>query len=119
MAGGNLLATPEDLTRFGDALTQPGLLSSASLDQLYRRPRVGDVESAMSFGWFVAPAGEARRIYINGANPGAMAGLYVHPSARLVIALASNTWGRGSRSAEMTGGGPTDLPGRIAAACLR
>ena len=118
MAGGNLLTTPEDLTRFGDALTRPGLLSSASLDQLYRRPRVGDVESAMSFGWFVAE-GQQRRIYINGANPGAMAALFVYPSERLVIALASNTWGRGSRSAEMTGGGPTDLPGRIAAACLR
>jgi hypothetical protein len=118
MAGGNLLATPEDLTRLGHALTQPGLLSSASLDQLYQRPRVGKVESAMSFGWFVAE-GEPRRIYINGANPGVMAGLYVHPSEGLVIALAANTWGRGSRSAEMTGGGPTDLPGRIAAACLR
>jgi serine beta-lactamase-like protein LACTB, mitochondrial len=119
MAGGNLITTPEDLTRFGDALTRPGLLSSASLDRLYQRTRVGEVESAMSFGWFVGAEGEPRRIYINGANPGAMAGLYVDPSSRLVIALASNTWGRGSRSAEMTGGGPTDLPARIAAACSR
>ena len=118
MAGGNIITTVEDLTRFGDALTVPGLLSPASLALLYRRPRVGNVESPMSFGWFVTDtAGSPRRIHINGSNAGLQAGLFVFPDERLVIALASNTWGKGSRSAEMAGGGAKDLPARIAAAC--
>jgi serine beta-lactamase-like protein LACTB, mitochondrial len=118
MAGGNIITTAEDLTRFGDALTTAGLLTPASLALLYRRPRVAAVESPMSFGWFVTDtAGSPRRIHINGSNAGVQAGLFVFPDERLVIAVASNTWGKGSRSAELAGGGSTDLPARIAAAC--
>ena len=118
MAGGNIISTAEDLTRFGDALTRPGLLSAPSLALLYRRPRVGAVESPMSFGWFVTDtAGSPRRIHINGSNAGVQAGLFVFPDERLVIALLSNTWGKGSRSGELAGGGSRDLPARIAAAC--
>jgi serine beta-lactamase-like protein LACTB len=118
MAGGNIITTAEDLTRFGDALTTPGLLTPASLAVLYRRPRVGAVESPMSFGWFVTDTtGSPRRLHINGSNAGVQAGLFVFPDERLVIALASNTWGKGSRSGELAGGGAKDLPARIAAAC--
>jgi CubicO group peptidase (beta-lactamase class C family) len=118
MAGGNIITTADDLVRFGDALTTPGLLTPASLALLYRRPRVGAVESPMSFGWFVTDtAGSPRRIHINGSNAGVQAGLFVFPDERLVIALASNTWGKGSRSGELAGGGAKDLPARIAAAC--
>ena len=118
MAGGNIISTAEDLTRLGDALTAPGLLTPASLALLYRRPRVGAVVSPMSFGWFVTDTvGSPRRIHINGSNAGVQAGLFVFPDERLVIALISNTWGRGSRSGELAGGGPTDLPARIATAC--
>jgi serine beta-lactamase-like protein LACTB len=120
MAAGNIISTAEDLTRFGEALTRPGLLSAGSLAALYTRPRVGQVRSPMSFGWFVSAEGESpRRINIGGSNAGVQSGLFVYPDERFVIALISNTWGRGSRSGELTGSGPTDLPGRIAAACLR
>ncbi|MDB4916902.1 MAG: flp2 [Gemmatimonadetes bacterium] len=118
MAAGNMISTTEDLVRFGDAVSHPGLLSAQSLALLYRRPQIDTVQSSMSFGWFVSPPDTLPlRIHINGANAGIQAGLYVYPESRLVIALASNTWGRGSRSGELTGTRPLDLPSRIAQAC--
>jgi CubicO group peptidase (beta-lactamase class C family) len=119
IAGGDMRTTVEDMAHFGDALTHPGLLSSQSLEMLYRQPRVGAVESSMSFGWFVSPADRRpTRININGANPGMQAAIYVYPAARLVIAIAANTWGVGSRSGDMTGSAPTQLPSRLAAVCM-
>jgi CubicO group peptidase (beta-lactamase class C family) len=119
IAGGDMRTTVEDMAHFGDALTHPGLLSSQSLEMLYRQPRVGTVESSMSFGWFVFPADRCpTRININGANPGMQAAIYVYPAARLVIAIAANTWGVGSRSGDMTGSAPTQLPSRLAAVCM-
>ena len=120
MGGGNIITTAEDLVRFGDAFTRPGLLTPASLAALYRRPRVGTVESPMSFGWFVSPDSVSpRRLNIGGSNAGVQSGLFVYPDERFVIAIISNSWGKGSRSGELASGGPTDLPARIAAACMR
>jgi serine beta-lactamase-like protein LACTB len=120
MAAGNIVSTAEDLVRFGEAMVRPGLLSDASFAAMHRRPRVGTVESPMSFGWFVSDSTEARRrLHIGGSNAGVQSGLVVHPDERLVIAIVSNTWGKGSRSGELGGSGPKDLPARIAAACLR
>ena len=119
MAAGNVITTAEDLVRFGDALTRPGLLNEASFAAMYRRPRLGAVESPMSFGWFVSDSTEVtRRLYIGGSNAGVQSGLAVYPDERLVIAIISNTWGKGSRSGELGGSGLTALPARIAAACL-
>lgn len=119
MAAGDILTTAEDLVQLGDALTHPGLLSAASLDLLYTRPRVGSVESPMSFGWFVDSVGVSapRRIYITGSNAGVQAGLYVVRAAQLTVAVISNTWGIGSRSGELVGSGANDLPSRLIAIC--
>jgi CubicO group peptidase (beta-lactamase class C family) len=115
MAGGNMLSTAEDLARFGNALIRPGLLSQDSLNLLYTRPTTARCESPMSFGWFVSrPGATHREIHTTGSNVGVQAGLYVYPEEQLVVAILSNTWGIGSRSAEMV----TDLPQRIAAICM-
>ena len=114
MAGGNMYATATELVRFGRALTRPGLLTQASLDLLYRQPKVGPVSSRMSFGFFVHDSAGVRRINIGGSNAGVQSALYVYPDDDLVIAVLSNTWGLGAQSGEMTGA----LAEQLAAICL-
>ena len=114
-AGGNMYSTAADLARFGRAVEKPGLLSKESLALLMKRPKVGAVESSMSFGFFVSPDTAAhRRINIGGSNAGLQSGLSIYPDDDLVIAVISNTWGIGSPSGEMTGA----LPLRLAAICM-
>src|SRR5262249_27091093 len=97
-AGGNMLATADDLAHLGEALVRPGLLSRASMELLYRRTKADHAESPVSFGWFVAEAKAARReIHITGSNPGVQTAVYVYPDSGLVVAVLSNTWGVGSR----------------------
>jgi CubicO group peptidase (beta-lactamase class C family) len=115
LAGGNMLSTAEDLSRFGKALIRPGLLTQESLNLLYTRPKTARCVSPMSFGWFVSEPGAAHReIHITGSNAGVQAAIYVYPDQDLVVAVLSNTWGVGSRSGEMV----TNLPERIAAVCM-
>jgi CubicO group peptidase (beta-lactamase class C family) len=114
-AGGNMYSTAADLARFGRAIEKPGLISRESLALLMTRPRVGNVTSSMSFGFFVSPDTAAhRRLNIGGSNAGLQSGLVIYPDDDLVISLISNTWGIGSNSGEMTGA----LPARLAAICM-
>jgi CubicO group peptidase (beta-lactamase class C family) len=114
-AGGNMYSTAADLARFGRAIEKPGLISRESLALLMTRPRVGSVESSMSFGFFVSPDSAAhRRLNIGGSNAGLQSGLVVYPDDDLIISLISNTWGIGSNSGEMTGA----LLARLAAICM-
>jgi serine beta-lactamase-like protein LACTB, mitochondrial len=118
MAAGDVLTTADDLVRFGDAITHDGMLSAASRALLYTKPRVGAVESPMSFGWYIdSGAGPEPPIHITGSNAGVQAGLYVYPATRVVVAVISNTWGIGSRSGELVGAKPSDLPAQIASQC--
>lgn len=118
MAAGNMIATAEDLARFGYALVRPGFLTRASYDLLYTRPKTEKAESPMSFGWFVRETSAGpRRIHITGSNPGVQAGLYVYPDSDLVLVVLSNSWGVGSRSGELVGGQSGDLAERIAVIC--
>jgi CubicO group peptidase (beta-lactamase class C family) len=118
MAGGNMISTAEELVRFGDAMTRPGLLSVQSLSALSSPPKGAKAESSMSFGWFFSSPGDrAKRISIGGSNAGVQTALYVYPETRLVIAMLSNSWGKGSRSGDFNGGGPNQLPSRLAALC--
>lgn len=118
MAAGDILTTAEDLTRLGNSVTHPGLLTAASLELLYTRPHIGGVESPVSFGWFVDSAGpRPRRLYITGSNAGVQAGLHVFLDARLSVAIISNSWGVGSRSGELVGSAPNDLAAHLFAIC--
>lgn len=117
-AGGGLIASVGDLLRFGSAMGAPGLLSAASLEQLWRRPTVSGVESPMSFGWFVR-ATPPTRIAISGSNAGVQAGLAVWKDQEIVVAVLANSWGRGSRSGELMNDGVDGLLGRLARVCDR
>ena len=92
LGGGGLSATAADVAAFGAALLHPGLLSAASLELLYEN------------AWFGRDdADGGRMIYTTGSNPGVQAGLVIHPGTGIVTVVLSNTWGIGSRSAEMVG----------------
>jgi CubicO group peptidase (beta-lactamase class C family) len=114
-AGGNVVSTASDLVRFGQAFTRPGaLLSEASLARLREPIRTDSVESKGAYGWFTNVDDAGRRyLRMTGSNAGLQAALVVYPEERLSVAVLSNTWGIGSRSAEMV----VDLPLRMAAAC--
>ncbi|WP_420630527.1 serine hydrolase domain-containing protein [Candidatus Leptofilum sp.] len=110
LAGGNMYATAVDLANFGNALTQPGLLSQQALDILYAP--LYPQKSPWSFGWFVQVPKQSKQrcIYITGANPGVQAAIYVYPDDKFVGVILANTWGVGSASGEMV----TVLPQRLA-----
>jgi CubicO group peptidase (beta-lactamase class C family) len=113
MGGGNMSSTAEDVVKFGAALLRAGFLPSAQHEALFTRPGFGGEPSPMSFGFFAQDAGAERRITISGANPGVQAGLMIYPERSLVVAVLANTWGVGSRSAEMT----SQLPKTLADLC--
>ena len=114
MAAGNMVSTAEDLARFGSAFVRPGFLEQRSWRLLQTRPKTEKAESPMNFGWFVPKAGDAPRdLHTGGSNAGLQAGLFVYPDSDIVVAVLSNTWGIGSRSAEMVDA----LPRRVASLC--
>lgn len=88
--GGNILSTPDDIAKFGAALWEPGFLPEEQLKILYTKP------------WFGEPYTNGMFIYATGANPGVQAGLTIYPEEKVASVVLSNTWGKGSRSAEMT-----------------
>jgi CubicO group peptidase (beta-lactamase class C family) len=92
LGGGGLLSTAEDLARFGERVTGPGLLT-AEARQLF-----------LSDAWFGRSSAEGQRwALITGSNPGVQAGLAIFPGRRTAAAVLANTWGLGARSAEMDG----------------
>lgn len=87
--GGNLISTAADLTAFGQALIEPGFLTAEALALLY------------SDAWFGASTTQTRMIVATGSNPGVQAALAVDSERHISTAVLANTWGVGSRSAEM------------------
>lgn len=102
MGGGGLLSTARDVALFGRLLVEPGLLTPEALEVFF------------SDDWFgrVTERGE-RWALITGSNPGVQAGLAIYPERRAAAAVLANTWGLGSRSAEMV-----RLPTVLVDACL-
>lgn len=98
-AGGSLLSTTDDLVRFGNCLLAGELLSAASLERLMTsQTNTEGRPTGWSHGWFVIGEGDTLQLRINGSNPGSWAHLRLYPARGIVIAMATNTWGKGSRS---------------------
>jgi serine beta-lactamase-like protein LACTB, mitochondrial len=91
-AGGGLLATPEDLARFGAAHLAPGVLSAAALDTLFTvYTQRTDRSPPLGLGWRIdTDASGRRRWHHAGGQDGARASLVVYPDQALSIAFASN-----------------------------
>jgi CubicO group peptidase (beta-lactamase class C family) len=94
-AGGGLVASAEDLARFGAAHLAPGYLSARALAELFtpQRTRSG-AEIAVGLSWRLAKDPAGRTIYHHsGSQEGARAFLLVYPEEKLVVALLSNLGG--------------------------
>lgn len=99
-AGGNTLSSTDDLARFGAALLDGTLLSKEAFQTLTTSQKTDDGEpTGWSHGWFVIGHRDELELRINGSNPGSWAHLSVYPESGIVISIATNTWGRGSREA--------------------
>ena len=120
MAGGNMSTTAEDATRFGSAFLRPGFLPPRQYEMLFVRPTFGGKATQMSFGFFPSsPEDGERQLFISGASHGHQAGLAIYPERKLAVAVLSNTWGKGSRSGEMTAGLPRQLADLCAPAAVK
>lgn len=91
-AGGGYLSTPEDLTRFGNALLKPGFLKASSLKLLFTSQKTPDGKlTGYGIGWFVGRDAEGHRIMMHtGGSVGGKSVLLLHPETKTVLALVSN-----------------------------
>jgi len=105
--GGNLLTTVDDLVRFGRALLDPEFLGERT--RLLLRTPLNE-KAIQSFGWVVTTDESGRPVlFTTGDIEAFQAGLTVWPEEELVVALTSNTQGKGSGRAELR----RDVPRRI------
>jgi serine beta-lactamase-like protein LACTB len=114
--GGNLLMTANELARFGQALLAPGFLRAESLAQLGNPPASVDsaVTNAGNFGLFRFRDADGRpMVYTTGSIEAYQAGILIYPEHDLVIAVTSNSWGVGARTADLVRGMPQRLGARI------
>lgn len=113
--GGNIVSTTHDMILLGKALLEPGFLSENSYKMFYTSGTTNAGElTNIGYGAFIYPDGEGRkRIYITGAIFGNQASLYVYPGNCLIIAITSNTWGKGENKNEVVEAIPNTIANYI------
>ena len=91
-AGGGFLSTAEDLTRFGSAVLQPGLLDRHSLETMLTSQKTTSGErTGYGIGWGVQTSGSGKLIYEHsGGAVGGTSQLIVYPESRIVVAVIAN-----------------------------
>jgi CubicO group peptidase (beta-lactamase class C family) len=88
-AVGGYLSTAHDLAIFGSALLQPGVLTSQSLEALFRSQKTLDGSpTGYGIGWYVYE--RPRVFYHTGWTVGGLSALLILPDERLVVALVTN-----------------------------
>lgn len=91
LPGAGLLATAEEVARFGAALLGPGMLGERGREELFRPVPLAD-GSATEYapGFRVKDDGGRRLLHQPGGGIGISAWLFVYPDDDLVVALLSN-----------------------------
>jgi CubicO group peptidase (beta-lactamase class C family) len=91
-AGGGMLATADDLARFGAALVRPGFFTAASLRALVTPQRTADgTSTGVGLGWRVGTDLAGRRVYHHaGTIEGGRSALLVWPDEGVAVALLTN-----------------------------
>ncbi|MGB2626411.1 MAG: serine hydrolase domain-containing protein [Candidatus Acidiferrum sp.] len=91
-AGGGFLSTAEDLTRFGSAVLQPGLLDRHSLETMLTSQKTTAGErTGYGIGWGVQTSASGKLIYEHsGGAVGGTSQLIVYPESRIVVAVVAN-----------------------------
>jgi serine beta-lactamase-like protein LACTB, mitochondrial len=94
-AGGGFLSTAEDLTRFGTAVLQPGILNAQSLKIMLtsQKTKAGEA-TGYGIGWGIQKSRSGKLIYEHsGGAVGGTSQLIVYPESRVVIAVIANVSG--------------------------
>ncbi len=91
-AGGGFLSTAEDLTRFGSAMLQPGILNAQSLKtMLTSQNTTAGEETGYGIGWGVYKTSSGKQAYAHsGGAVGGTSQLVVYPESHVVIAVIAN-----------------------------
>jgi CubicO group peptidase (beta-lactamase class C family) len=91
-AGGGMLATADDLARFGAAHLRPGFLSAGGLRALFTPQRTRDgTSTGVGLGWRVGADLAGRTVYHHaGSMEGARSVLLVYPAEGVAVALLTN-----------------------------
>lgn len=94
-AGGGLVASPEDLARFGLAMLRADRLDPMITQRLWTSLKTQDgVETGYGIGWAVGRDAEEHRVVSHtGSSVGGRAMLLVYPDERVVVAIAANLAG--------------------------
>ena len=85
IGAGGIYTTVDDLTRWNQALDQPGLLKQQSLDEMFCAHPPGNY----GYGWFI-DLHPVHRVYHEGGDPGFAAFEVRYPEKRLLIVVLSN-----------------------------
>lgn len=90
--GGGLIATAEDLARFGSAVASAGFLSEEARAAMLAPTVLPDgSEVDDSAGWTLRQDGRGRRVYgHSGAQPGTRSQMWVYAQTGVVVAVLSN-----------------------------
>jgi len=94
-AGGGFLSTAEDLTRFGSAMLQPGILNAQSLKtMLTSQKTTAGEETGYGIGWGVQKTPSGKLVYEHsGGAVGGTSQLIVYPKSHIVVAVIANLSG--------------------------
>lgn len=100
-----LLSTPEDMVKFADALMAGRFLETATINEMWSsQPLSGGGDSGHGLGWELLSSGEVGK---GGTAYDATSFLYVLPSERLAVAVATNrvlwTTGREELARDLAG----------------
>ncbi|MFT4924154.1 MAG: serine beta-lactamase-like protein LACTB [Phenylobacterium sp.] len=115
MGGGNMYSSASDLVTFGSQFLQPGFISADVLKQIYQ-PHFDSQGRAtyVSDGWIVTEINKSpRSLVMAGSYPGVISQLMVYPDQGVVVAFASNTWGKSGGASFGPKGSVTQLINKL------
>ncbi len=92
--GGGLLATPNDLSCFGEALTQGMLLKKETMEMMWTEQQTSDGKpTTYGLGWRIGSLEQHKAVWHSGAQAGTSTYLLLIPDQGISIGIMSNLQG--------------------------
>lgn len=93
LPGGGWLSTSEDLARFASAVMSDKLVTSATLEEMWKPLTTHDDGSGYGLGWEIRPVDGHRVVGHNGGQAGTSTSLKLIPDRQLAVAVMTNLEG--------------------------
>lgn len=91
LPGAGFVATASEIARFGGALLQPSFLSDRARAEMFSTVPLSDqTPTQWALGLQVDSGPHGRFVHLPGGGPGISAWLFIHPDAKVAIAVLSN-----------------------------